>query len=173
MSSPNFHTNSYQELCSYIWATNQHTNPYNTLGWPVMVPYMHDAAIFSKTTKISRARRASAICSLWKNSQVLIYSKLHEKNHVITFLIIYMKKFEMVKQKKPTRITQSGTNCTIIAPSRARAWFENNRFDWLSVNFFVHWPIKMLALLPFLHSITSFLHCVKEKLHCPQPIRIE
>ena len=70
-------------------------------------------------------------------------------------------------------ITQSRKNCAIIVPSRARAWFENKRFDWLSVNFFVHWPIRMLALLPFLHSITSFLHCVKEKLHCSQPIRIE
>ena len=38
-------------------------------------------------------------------------------------LIIYMKKFEMVKQKKCTRITQSGKNCAIIAPSRARAHF--------------------------------------------------
>ena len=46
-------------------------------------------------------------------------------------------------------ITQSTKNCAIIAPSRARAWFENKRFDWLSVNFFVHWPIRMLALLPF------------------------
>ena len=36
-----------------------------------------------------------------------------------------MKKFEMGKQKKCTRITQSGKNCPIIAPSRAHAWFEN------------------------------------------------
>ena len=36
-----------------------------------------------------------------------------------------------------------------IAPSRARAWFEEKRFGWLSVNFFVHWPIRMLASLPF------------------------
>ena len=35
-------------------------------------------------------------------------------------------------------ITQSRKNCAIIAPSRARARFENKRFDWLSVNFFVH-----------------------------------
>ena len=61
-------------------------------------------------------------------------------------------------------ITQSRKNCAIIAPSRARAWFENKIFDWLSVNFFLHWPIRMLALLPFLHSITSFLHCVKGEL---------
>ena len=52
-------------------------------------------------------------------------------------------------------------NCAIV-PSRARAWFENKRFDWLSLNFFVHWPIGMFTLLPFLQSITSFLHCVKE-----------
>ena len=46
-------------------------------------------------------------------------------------------------------ITQSRKNCAIIAPSRARAWFENKRFDWPFVNFFVHCPIRMLALLPF------------------------
>ena len=38
-------------------------------------------------------------------------------------LIIYMKKFEMVKQKKHTRITQSAKTCAIIAPPRARAHF--------------------------------------------------
>ena len=46
-------------------------------------------------------------------------------------------------------ITQSRKNCAIIAPSRTRAWFENKRFDWPFVNFFVHCPIRMLALLPF------------------------
>ena len=51
-------------------------------------------------------------------------------------------------------ITQSRKHCAIIALSRARARFENKRFDWLSVNFFAHWPIRMLALLPFLHSVT-------------------
>ena len=40
---------------------------------------------FSKTTKIAQAHRVSAICSLLKNLQVLIYFKLHEKNHVITY----------------------------------------------------------------------------------------
>ena len=83
---------------------------------------------------------------------------------VITDLICILEKPQYLNQEK---------NCAIIVPSRARAWFENKRFDWLSVNFFVHWPIRMLALLPFLHSITSFLHCVKEKLHCSQPIRIK
>ena len=38
---------------------------------------------FSKTNQIARVHRASAIGSL-KNLQVLIYPKLHEKNHVIT-----------------------------------------------------------------------------------------
>ena len=42
------------------------------------------SAMFSKTTKIAWAHTASAICSLLKNLQELIYSKLHEKNHVIT-----------------------------------------------------------------------------------------
>ena len=50
---------------------------------------------------IARAHRVSAIRSLGKN--LLIYSKLHEKNSFITntnvtiLLILYMKKFEMVK----------------------------------------------------------------------------
>jgi len=39
---------------------------------------------FSKTNKIARASRANAIWSL-KNLQVLISSKLHKKNHVITY----------------------------------------------------------------------------------------
>ena len=38
----------------------------------------------SKTNQIGQARRVSAICSLLKNLRVLIYPKLHEKNHVIT-----------------------------------------------------------------------------------------
>ena len=41
--------------------------------------------IFLKNNKIARALRARAICGNWKNKQVLVYSKLHEKNHVITY----------------------------------------------------------------------------------------
>ena len=39
------------------------------------------------TNKSARARRASSLQVLWslKNLQVLIYYKLHEKNHVITY----------------------------------------------------------------------------------------
>ena len=43
---------------------------------------------------------------------MLIYFKLHEKNHDY-LLIVCMKKLEMVKQKKRTRIMQSGKNCII------------------------------------------------------------
>ena len=39
---------------------------------------------FSKTNQIARARRASANLLSLKNLLVLIYPKLHEKNHVIT-----------------------------------------------------------------------------------------
>ena len=39
---------------------------------------------FSKSNKIAKARRTSAIWGLLKNLRVLIYSKLHKKNHVIT-----------------------------------------------------------------------------------------
>ena len=53
-------------------------------------------------------------------------------------------------------ITQSRRHCAIIAPSRVRARFENKRFDWLSVNFFVHWPIRMLTLLPFCIQLPLF-----------------
>ena len=40
--------------------------------------------IFFQRPQVARARRASAILLVWKNLLVLIYSKLHEKNHVIT-----------------------------------------------------------------------------------------
>ena len=39
---------------------------------------------FSKTNKSAPARRGNTLWSL-KTLQVLIYSKLHEKNHVITY----------------------------------------------------------------------------------------
>ena len=48
---------------------------------------------FSKTNKIALARQEIAICGLWKILRVLIYPKLHEKNHVITCL--YMQKFDL------------------------------------------------------------------------------
>ena len=35
--------------------------------------------------KIAQACRASVICGLWKNLQVLIYSKTHEKNRLIMY----------------------------------------------------------------------------------------
>ena len=43
----------------------------------------------------------------------------------------------MVKQKKRTRITQSGENYAINCTTMACAWFENKRFDWPSVSFFL------------------------------------
>ena len=51
-------------------------------------------------------------------------------------------------------------------PSRARMWFENKRFDWPSVSFFDHWPIRMLGLLP-LYALNYFFSALfKKKLHC-------
>ena len=49
--------------------------------------------IFSKTKK--NCTSSSGDCNLWslKNLRVLIYPKLHEKNHVITCL--YMQKFDL------------------------------------------------------------------------------
>ena len=46
--------------------------------------------VLSKSNKLAAwdwfeiASTASATCGLWKNLQVLVYSKLHEKNHAIT-----------------------------------------------------------------------------------------
>ena len=51
-----------------------------------------------------------------------------------------------------------------IRPSRVCAWFESKRFDWLSLSFFDHWPIRMLGFICFLilYWINSFLHCFKK-----------
>ena len=51
------------------------------------------------------------------------------------------------------RITQSGKVTPSIAPSRACAWFENKRFDWPSVSFFDHWPIRLLGLFPLFCTV--------------------
>ena len=48
-----------------------------------------------------------------------------------------------------------------IAPSRACAWFESKRFDWPSVSFFEHWPIRMLGLSPLFARFSK-----KKKKHC-------
>ena len=48
---------------------------------------------FSKTNKIARARRVSAQFRVLRNLQVIIYSKLHEKNHVITIVNNIRTKF--------------------------------------------------------------------------------
>ena len=50
--------------------------------------------MFSKANKIARARRAIAVCDLWKNLQVHIYSIAREKSCDYV-LIIHMKKYEM------------------------------------------------------------------------------
>ena len=60
--------------------------------------------------------------SLKKFTSAYLFQIAREKSCDYLF-IIYMKKFEMVKQKKRMGITQSGKNCTIIAPSRAGAHF--------------------------------------------------
>ena len=56
-----------------------------SLAQPVIVSVGNHMISIAKLTKIARARGASAICSLRKKLQVLIYSKLHDKNHVITY----------------------------------------------------------------------------------------
>ena len=63
--------------------------------------------------------------------------------------------------KKISRCLSSRNACVSRnqenAPSRACAWFESKRFDWPSVSFVDHWPIRMLGLFPVLHWINSFL----------------
>ena len=54
----------------------------------------------------------SAICSLKKFTSAYLFQIAREKS-CDYLLIICMKKFEMVKKKKRTRITQSGNNCVI------------------------------------------------------------
>ena len=51
--------------------------------------------IFSKTNKIAQARGASAVFGLLKYSQVLIYSKLQEKNLWLCINNTHKKKYEI------------------------------------------------------------------------------
>ena len=76
--------------------------------------------------KIAWAHRASAICSL----QELIYSKLREKSFDYLFMM-YMKKIEMVKQKKRTGIMQSGKSCAINCTT------QDTRLIWKQENWLV------------------------------------
>jgi len=52
-----------------------------------------------------------------------------------------------------------------IAPSRACAWFENKRFDWVWVSLIIDQSECLVCFL-FLHWINSFLHCFWKKWHC-------
>ena len=56
---------------------------------------------FSKTNKIARARRASAICRLGKIYECLIHPKLHEKS-CDYLLIIHMQNFTLREDVKLT-----------------------------------------------------------------------
>ena len=69
-------------------------------------------------------------------------SKLHKKNHVINNV------YEKISRRLSRRNARVSHNQGKIAPSRACAWFESKRFDWPSVSFFDHWPIRTLGLLP-------------------------
>ena len=58
---------------------------------------------FSKTNKIARARRASAICSPLKNLRVRIHPKLHEKS-CDYLLIIHIQNFTLREDVKLTDV---------------------------------------------------------------------
>ena len=75
--------------------------------------------------------------SLKNYLQVLIYSKLHKKNHVITYKVLYMKKCEMIKLMNHMHIMQSEKNCAI----------QGARFIWKQ-NIW-------LAICEFLWSLTN------------------
>ena len=63
---------------------------------------------------------SSAISNLKKITSAYLFQIAQEQS-CDYLLIIYMKKFEMVKQKKRTRITQSGKNCVIRLRHQRRA----------------------------------------------------
>ena len=72
---------------------------------------------FSKTNKIARARKASAIWGSERFTSAYLFQIASEKSCDF-LLMIYMKKKAMVKQKK--RTTQSAKIEPYLVPSRAR-----------------------------------------------------
>jgi len=60
-----------------------------------------------------------------------------------------LEKISRCLSRRNARLSRNqGKIAPSIAPSRAYAWFESKRFDWPSVSFFYHRPIRMLGLLP-------------------------
>ena len=102
---------------------------------------------FSKTNKIARARRASAIWGLWK-----VYKCLFNPNCTRKIMWLLINKYEKISRwlsRRNACVSRYQEKITPwIAPSRARVWFENKRFDWPSVSFFDQWPIRILGLFP-------------------------
>ena len=84
----------------------------------------------------------SGSCINMKKIEWRMFWTLRTLNYLLSFVrVLILRWFELSRNQEK--------KCDVIAPSRAHVWFENKRFDWLSVNFFVHWLIRMLALLPF------------------------
>ena len=118
-------------------------------------------ANFSKTNKI-----VSAICVLWKIYKCLFIPNCKRK---IMWLLInnICEKMSRWLRRRNARVSRNQENIApsiarTIAPSSACVWFENKRFDWPSVSFSDHWPIRMLGCFLFLNWINSFLHCLKK-----------
>ena len=90
---------------------------------------------FSKTNKIARVRRASAICGLWKIYKCSFIPNCTKK---IMWLLInnICEKISRWLSRSNARVSRNqGKIAPSIAPSRGCAWFENKRFDWPSVSF--------------------------------------
>ena len=71
---------------------------------------------FFKDNKIARARRASAICSLWKIYKCLLHQIALELNHVIT-CIIFMKKKHHRKLRQTKFWKRARTLCSLYSGS--------------------------------------------------------
>ena len=65
---------------------------------------------------------------------------------------IYEKISRWLSRRNARVSRNKGKIAPSIAPSRACAWFENKRFDWPSVSFSDHWPIRMLGLFALFSS---------------------
>ena len=85
---------------------------------------------------------------LWKIYKCLFLPNCTRK---IMWLLInnINEKISRWLSRRNARVSRNqGKIAPSIAPSKACAWFENKRFDWPSVSFSDHWPIRMFGLFP-------------------------
>ena len=98
--------------------------------------------------KIARTHRASAIWGLWKMYKCLSIPNCTRKMMWLLINNIHEKILRWLSRRNACVSRNQRKIAPSIVPSRACAWFESKIFDWPSVSFFDHWPIRMLGLLP-------------------------